>query len=902
MQDELRRKHLSELVASLAVLSGSAFERFCYRFIEGYAPRDWEHRGTNLAGAPVSHIVDSVAEGGRSVAQYSSEAGYFSGDMKKVNDDLEMSKTNHDNVTELFLVSTRTAAESAKTRTKQIEAQYLEDGIELHIVDAQSVAEYIIENLHNDSWISSLAEHLPILAKWRAEWALTNAIPKYARYVTRPADEVALNARLRDEKFVRVKAVSGMGKSAICSAIATSLTNRFYSVLWVQASSIQRVEQLSEFPVERSGASVNLLGLLQTRPCLLVLDDLRVDLPLDQLLLGVHSDSRVLASSQQGRADAYLLGTVDELTARKIFENNAQRSCPDHVWAVVWRSVGGYPLLLELLGRSGKDGNWPEVISDCSDAVQLDDEQYQKVCNRILERHQTTLRRELAFLRWLDANVVDPLVLQTGASKLAMKHLEARGLLIPSGDELIRIHDLVLASIREVISEPDEPTEHKFIKDLDRFFATVSDDSDLMRERAARLHRPLLRRLMIEGKAQAGVRYAYALVDKSAAEFELLRSAEQLQRQIEAVTDTRSMPEIYAAVEEMEVHYVLKRSRHLATFLPVIESLNARALAIPEAARFIKHHCGKFYLWLDNYDKAAAIFDDLLQTHPRFAEARLQRAVVHVRKKEIDFALERCDEILQQQRTSGSVTMTVMLAIFQLIARHAKSKTAEYVTQYRTELRTALQAGIATRHPQALDALAVLAKALSYNSPELLMEVVRDVADWPATTNREQFSWAQTLKELGKAKVRSDPAEGMKLFEAAAEWYEKTHVARDYEAHQIAEGFILVQRPEKALRVLKGSQPDADRADYSPFWFYRMSQAQRLLEQYAGALTSIDRALELLEERDPSRGAFLEQRFLVRSALKDSAAEEDLRAAIELASGGYKAKLERQLSLSKRSD
>jgi tetratricopeptide (TPR) repeat protein len=891
MQDELRRKHLAELIASLDVLSGAQFERFCYRFVDEYAPRNWDHRGTNVGGAPVSGIVDSVAEVGHSVAQYSSESDYFSGDLTKIKNDLRMAKAKHANLNELLLISTRTCGPVAKTKTKQLEAKALEDGLVLEILDAQKVAEYIIDNLHSGEWVKGLAEYVPVLGKWQAEWALTHAVPMYQNYVSRPDDELAIRTRLLGEKLLRVRGLSGMGKSAVCSAVATGLASSFYSVLWVQASSITRAEQLMEFAVESSGSSVNLIGLLRTRPCLLVMDDLRVDLSHQQLLAGAHPDSCVLISSQQGRGDAYALTTLGEALARKVVEGNAVETCPEDVWIKIWTAVGGYPLLLELLGRIAKDDGWPAATDLCPHAVQLDDEQYQKVCNRILARHESALRRELAFVRWLDSSVIDPLILRAGAG-VAARHLDARGLLTPSKDALVRIHDLVFASIKEVIDMPDASMEGAFIRDVDRFLIAVSDESDLMRERAARLHRPLARRLIQEKKASAGFRYAYALVDKSSAEFSFLRNAEELSAVVNAVEDTRAMPEIYAAIEEMEVHYVLGRSVHLRTLGAAIDALRIKADAIPEEARFIKHHLGKFYLWLEKYDEAAALFDALLSECPEFAEARLQRANTHVRKKEIDLALKQCENILQQRRTQQTVTVTVLLAVFQLIARHAKERAAAFVTDYRVELRSALQAGVATGHPQALDALAVLAKALSYNSSALLIELTQDVSEWPVRSNREQFAWAQTLKELGKANS-GDPV-GRKHLEDAARWYEKTHAARDYEAHQTAEGFLLVDRPGEALRVLDQSKPDPDAGEHSAFWFYRRSQAQRKLKQIGDALVSINRALELLEQK-MMRSAFLEQRFLVRHDQGDESATEDLRAAIDLATGQYKVKLERLL-------
>jgi hypothetical protein len=88
MHERLRTRHVTDIVRDVGLLSGASFERFGYRLIEHAQPASWAHPGTTVSGAPVGYAVDSVAEGGRLIAQYSARADYLGSDLSKLKGDI----------------------------------------------------------------------------------------------------------------------------------------------------------------------------------------------------------------------------------------------------------------------------------------------------------------------------------------------------------------------------------------------------------------------------------------------------------------------------------------------------------------------------------------------------------------------------------------------------------------------------------------------------------------------------------------------------------------------------------------------------------------------------------------------------------------------------------------------
>ena len=109
MKQELRNAYIARITTEMAeVLTGARFEQFCYIIVDNvFSEFALNHRGTNISGAPVGHVVDTFSTCGKLVCEYSSYELFFD-NMSKIEGDTEHALEHYsDSLEFLFLLSNR---------------------------------------------------------------------------------------------------------------------------------------------------------------------------------------------------------------------------------------------------------------------------------------------------------------------------------------------------------------------------------------------------------------------------------------------------------------------------------------------------------------------------------------------------------------------------------------------------------------------------------------------------------------------------------------------------------------------------------------------------------------------------------------------------------------------------
>jgi hypothetical protein len=913
MHERLRTRYVADLERDIDLLSGPSFERFGYRVMEHVepAPGLWTHRGTNLSGAPVGHVVDSVAFGGRWVAQYSSEAGYFDGNLPKLRGDIGQAAQNHPAVEKLWMLSAREQGPAATTKIQQIIADQARLGRQLVVLDSRTIAEHIVEHLMDEPFIASIEASLPFLRRNATEWAMSQQIPTYPSYVARPADESAIENRLAREGHVRVVGISGIGKSAVCSAIAQRLKSSYELALWVDATSLRRLEGLADFEALRSGEKQNVLALIRSRPCLLILDDVTADLKTEDLLAGADPDTRVLVTSQYDQPGAFHLTNVDSDTARRILEAGNPYPCPDAAFHRIWNSVGGHPLLLGILGglAAADPAGWIAADEACGDAINLEDDRYQRVCERILERHRSSLDREIQLLAWLGTPRIDPDLWKAICGANSRKLLERRKFLAAGSTDIVRVHDLIFASATAVAQRA--ATSSSFTNPLGAFLASKMLSDELVLQRVVRLHQPLLTRELRGGAQNAAIRYAYALSRSPDANISLLGDPLQRAHQVASLPfagrDTEI--EIFSTVECIEALYTATKEAsdkdtaktELAERLVAFDLLEGTAGLPAVTRRDLRHHRAKALLWAGRHADARAVFEELIGTDPDFCAGRLQlaRLLLQLRPehpRDVQDALEQVEFILTAAKERpATVSVQVALATLNLLREKAlKPHAVRLMKDHEDLLIDNIRRAVPFSHQQPFAVAAALGADLWYQEPDLfrrLVDVLPVAYAFPET-DREKFELAQTLKFSAKAVAQDEPARAKQFLDEAKLLYESMTVRNKFHRIQFSECLLLRESPDAALQELS-AVPETER---DPFWLQRQAQALLKTNAAASALRHIDLALQ--DQRHAKyHSAFLHDRFVIRLALGAADAVADLEAAVNAcAPGRYKSELEAELA------
>lgn len=902
MDQAQRTRFLADIIRDLDTFAGN-FEQFGYRFIERYRPAPWTHRGTSVTGSPVGYTVDSFAAGGTLAVEYSAEKNYF-GDLTKLEKDVVHVFSKFPHAKQVWLLSSRVATGGELTAAISVVRNHpsvVAAGAQVEVLDSRSIADFILDNLADQSFIERIAGYLPFLSRIHNEWALSHQVPLIEGYVARPVEEKAVVTRMKTDRVVIVAGLSGVGKSALAAAVANQERGNFELVLWLNAAELTSVEQLRVVDAFGNGERENILGLLKSRRCMIVLDDtVSDDLP-RRVLDASGPICCVLATSQVASRgqDVFTLDLVDVATARTILQRDLP-PCPPEVFERIWDAVGGHPLLLNILHGVVREegGDWQIAATLCADAHHLEDDARHRVCDRILNRHANALRKEFEFVAWCGTSIIDARLMAEVCGTAVARALKRRQFLAGEAPGTVHIHDLVFRSVQSVMPCPPLRAA-EFAERLARLIERSLGDERRERlwlQRVARLHRPLLatqlRNEALSASARAAFQYAYCLARHATTDVGLLGDPLADAARLTSAGFVAEI-DVRAVIETIETLFSLTKQREgrvaavarHAAYLLAFRDLARIPHLSPEMVRDIELHRAKALLWAGKKGEALSALRSLVATHPDYAAAHVQlgRLLLDEANGKTGPAMDAAVEAFNAVLAQAASTVTVTLAAFEFLRRVDTARTVALLRLHESRLLADLREAAAAGLEQPFGVVAALSTVLWYHAPDLLESFFNALPSRAVAFDDDHalFAWAQVQKNVAKTHLERDPhsERAADLLREARATYEQLERPSERELVQYAECLIVSGTPRDALAVL------ARTTDRSPFWHHRSAQAHCALGNLAAARDAIDQALT--GTYAPTfEATFLHERWLIRRKLGDSAAIEDLNRAVVVCQPG----------------
>lgn len=284
MNEELRRRYVRDLLGDLEQIGGARFEQWLRPLWERIAGGPVVAAGLNRVGMPVKSTLDGYWPD-LSVSEASSEQDYFKHPYKKARKDFFHAMKAVRDTTCVRLFTTQVAGPKATTDFQNLKHRALKKGWQIDVWDGMRIAGYIVDELLvDDRYVTRVGDALPNLRRIYEQNAASNLVPALSRLsVSRPADEASIVAAMEANKAVVLHGLSGIGKSELACAVAHSRRGQYDYVLWADGTRVQRVEDLRAHDMRLNGYRLNVLGLLSSSKSLLVLDNVKQNLSLDEL-------------------------------------------------------------------------------------------------------------------------------------------------------------------------------------------------------------------------------------------------------------------------------------------------------------------------------------------------------------------------------------------------------------------------------------------------------------------------------------------------------------------------------------------------------------------------------------------------------------------------------------------
>lgn len=898
MLETQRVEHIDRLIAGIELIGpGPMFERFGAKFLDHHIEDRLVHRGLNYQLNPVGNTVDSVDDAERVAAEYSIEKDYFQARWTKPTKDLLHVVHKHPEVKDIYLLSSQSSTASAIQAAKDRVGAWPGFNFRvIHYYDARRIAEVIIDDmLLEDAAMRALLEHLPILGRILNEHRATLTLPPVdPRRVVQPFVHAEIDAALSDETpVVAISGLAGTGKSNAAAAYADSRRDRYEVPMWLVGSELTKLADLSDHRLWRGGADLNIAGMLKTRTCLLVIDDLPPEITLSDLRSLCDRGSRILVTRRETAKGDISVPALNRAEARQILDRDLEEACPEPVLEALMRTVGGHPMSFALVNSAMATGSatWNEVGEDCEVVAEYGDGR-ERLADRVLGRLKPLLETELTIFEWGGAPSCDYRFLKAAVRTPGVTKIRKQGLLAADSPTIARLHDVVYASLKVQGWLTAARTEM-----LDRLFddhlgVLIAEESLALLVLATTMRTKL--------EAIAATRFSPAVL---VALMQLWRPEEFSRRIVSDPEDylegleVRDAPATYVEIRFLlEAVECLYRADKLASIdnakvelekrLPLFQRMLALEMVNPLSHIEIRHHWGKSFKILARLEEASEQFETVMSNHPLNA-TRLQLIRLYAGKN--DRAVELADEILNAAQVPLTVISSVTLGVVENLS-WAKGKSLDQLFAKHGDLieREIIQAANAGLE-QAYTALATVGRYWSWNEPVRLKNIFDAVPVTPPEASDDQTSGAmgEILLKLGKYPANRELQEG------AVAYFQSISDATDYQLQKYGEVLIDLNRNEEAETILRRVR----KMETDAFANYRLSQALLGQGKADEALAVADIALTSLEN-DKFRASFLEQRFLARKAQRDGGAVDDLDAAIAICPPGrYLTALQRKRAL-----
>ena len=816
-----RQLFITRLIEYFEVMSGEQWERFGHRMAEVIFGEALTHRGQTVSGKPIGYTVDSASGNALRVAEYSSEERYFV-DLEKPTNDYEHVRGLHPYVQEVLLLSNRESGPDTLTDVDNWEYEMIQrDGIQLSVLGAREIAEKVADDVISDRYLAErIAPYLEPLQRLEAEFATTNLVPPLPNSaVKRERLESDLRQKLAEERVAVLAGMSGMGKTLAAIAFANDERTK-RACIWAADLSIRSIEDLAGIDVANRGIQLPLLGMLKSRPCLLVLDDLRcqgdIDELADALVKHCGADSGVLITSQISASPRFTVEIqfATDSEAQGILNYGVEDPCPEALFPVIVQSAGRLPLALALLNGSAREGiDWKALSHDAARVAELPvSEKATRLADVLLERWRKSIDGGLQVFLWTQ----EPRVHEGFYRRLATNGVANLIRRLRFSDDSVpdthRLHDIAWAAV-QIANPPVVVNEDRLKRALDSYVRelSTSDAWTLELNHFARLHHSLLRRLVYSRNYEPGHLYAWLHFPGRPALNDLPDPVATAQFAASEPLDT-FLVQTAAELAEQFTRIAVSEARRngaqvdqVKLLLPFETLLAAPNLSV-EARFHVRHHRAKALKRLGRYEEAVAECDRLLREAGPLASTRLLIArtltegvikdtKAGARAREILFQL--LDEALAD---SNAVSMSVTLAAAELLRRKVVLPNwADVFARFGKLLKDRIVAANLRGLEQSTLTLASLSADWSRNDPEDFVGVVRAM-NIPAAEHIDAEDELTSWGEIFGAMATAEPATGQDHLERALSFL--TRCASSYGMTHKANVLTLLNRPKESLRVL----------------------------------------------------------------------------------------------------
>lgn len=881
------RKQLThQLLAALAAMSATDFELLGHELAEQITGVRLRHRGLSVSGNPSGYTVDSYSNGATVVAECGTDPDYFES-LEKPKNDFEHALREAPQVETVLLLSNRVAGNTAMLDVAAWENEIrMTTGILVDVYDARELVDVILDDILPRGRAAMIAPHLEPIRHLLQEQAASHRVPApRPGALPRRGLEARIKAELEAQRVVLLSGMSGLGKTETAVTVASDRESLRDRVVWVTSPKLNSAAELEAVDVAQVGLLENLRGMLETRSCFVVLDDIQTDRPLAELLQELTTvcgpDARMLITSQLGTGEAndFPMEFLKPDEARALLEQDVNAPCPSELFESIWNAVGGHPLTLQLLNASAREEDgWDAVRLDVESVGTIPvPERRQSLANALVARAREAVEPALALFLWAGSSRIHEGFARAAVRPAMIRLLRRLAFVASDRPDTIRLHDIVWSSV-SALQPPLEPNIDALANDLHRFVRQLgSDDAGtLALNHVARLHQRLLRELVSSGCYLDGHLYAWLhhlgpgpigsndLPDPVVRAEALVGSASLMPVDDFSVQVAVELAETAVRLVARNEELVSDTAAIAALVRPfdiLLESDNVSR----EAKHHVQHHRAKALKRLRREGEAVTALESLLEDAGSIPASRLllgrmltEPRVAHQRRDNGTRAKELLLGLLDEaSEAPDRASVSVVLAAAELLRRHVLRLDLQDAVRTYAELLEPMIVGASERGlEQGVLTFAALGEAWLRVDREQFFRIycALPLPSWETIDPNEREAWGELLKivadELNGSEREQTLEQAVKFLLGANSRYGTSHAA---------DAYVRLGRPQLAVDALERWFEHDTGARHDAWLLLRLSDAQAAAGQHEASLASAEEAWTRLRPSEKHRAHFAEQ-------------------------------------------
>ncbi len=683
-------------------------------------------------------------------------------------------------------------------------------------------------------------------------------------YVEREQLTNKLLKKFKEEYYMVLSGISGIGKSLLAAAFAKEIKESFDTIFWVDGKFINN---FSDIKYSKSPSfNQDIFNFIKKNKALIIIDGLEVNQ--NAIISGFSeiykNDSKLIVTTQNSdyinKNNVIELEFLDEIQSEKILNFGLDVTCPNHIFKKIYTKVGGHPLILGLINKAilHNDTSWNDIEKDTeSHLISIADDRGQALCVRLLKNCINQISKELSAVYWLGTQVIDENILLELIGRNGLNKLKNRHLVSASGDYRIRIHDIIFHSINELVPPIQWKLESEFLRTINDFFYNCGRVKNTIYFRVLHLHKKKLNKLLMADKENFPI--LYALIH--------LYSVEELRKTIEEI-DLGNLINglnyckedyfrILSYVECVEGIYRYlkfnnidkqKRSSFVEEHIEIFKELLKNDTLKNDIKYELYHHLGKLYTYINKDKEAIACFNSVVENISDSFHSKLQLLRLI---KDSDTSKLYLKEIFNTYiKKDKDISINIVLAAFEELKKPKfKQEREEFLFNDEMLFEEAIKESCFEGFEHPFSTLSIVGKTLQYHLPRRFIKIAESIP-FPSDNIRNKkllFSAGQLYILLYKSydTLGSEFKDKAKnCLQEALNYYSKINIhegINGFEARVIAEAYLLLPSFKCANEMLEQApEPERD-----AFWYYRKAQILKNIGFYPDCIHAIEKAIEI---------------------------------------------------------